>query len=171
MVLLDVPHRKQINATSCGAAALEMVYKFYRPSKLSVFDQAKVYRKAAHLEPHGSGNYQMSSAAIVSAAQGRGLKAGLARFPNDKTAMLKEFRGQLEAGSPVIVCQQFSKEQPLLGHFRVVVGLDGETLKVHDPHLDHGPVDWSADDFLAAWQATSLNVTGLVAILIERPAR
>jgi hypothetical protein len=56
--VLDVPYVQQVAETACGAAAFEMVLKFFRPD--ATFSQAEMYQRLKQAEPQGSGNTRIS---------------------------------------------------------------------------------------------------------------
>jgi hypothetical protein len=67
---------------------------------------------------------------------------------------------------PFIVCQQWTN--PLLGHFRVIVGIDGGDIIMHDasPEIGGANMRWPIARVIDVWRPTGLNVTGGVAIWI-----
>jgi hypothetical protein len=68
---------------------------------------------------------------------------------------------------PLIVCQSRKESGPLLGHFRVIVGIDEKEAVFHDPVPEVGKdVQWPIDKMMENWQQTGINVTGGVAIWI-----
>jgi predicted double-glycine peptidase len=165
--MLAVPYIKQINSNACGAAALEMVYKFYGVENLS---QDQLMQKYQEFEPHGSGNYRMSSDALVNDARERNFDAVLFRADyTDKQNCLALLNDLVEVRRiPVIVCQKFTNEQHLMGHFRVVIGVSEDSVYLHDPFLDveGNEAQWTLDQFVEFWQPTGENVTGGIGCLI-----
>ena len=72
-------------------------------------------------------------------------------------------------GVPIIVCQQYTKEQSIIGHFRIVVGIGNKYIYLHDPDRNFGGknIRWTHEKFFNYWQATGMNVTGGTYFLIE----
>jgi len=166
---LKVPYISQINDNACGAAVLEMVYKYYGLKNIS---QEDIFNKYKELEPHGSGNLRLSTGSLVQDAKERGFESDWDYVDtNDKISsieLLREATNDFKV--PVIVCQKFSDEYPLIGHFRIVVGVEGDIVYVHDPHLKTGGafMKWKADKFMDFWKKTGENVTGGVFVVIKR---
>jgi len=73
---LGVPYIPQINENACGAAVLEMVYKYYGLENIS---QDEIFNKYKEFEPYGSGNIRLSTDNLVSDALGRGFLSFWAR--------------------------------------------------------------------------------------------
>jgi len=164
---LKVPYIPQINENACGAAVLVMVYKYYG---LKNIFQEDLFKKYQELEPHGSGNFRFSADSLVSDALTRGFLAFWARadFTNrNNTVSLLELL--IRAKIPIIVCQKFTNGQPMIGHFRIVVGIKDNIIYVHDPHVELGGAykEWEADKFLEYWQPTGQNITGGVFVVIK----
>ncbi|WKZ24586.1 MAG: papain-like cysteine protease family protein [Patescibacteria group bacterium] len=170
---LKVPFIYQINENACGAAVLEMVYKYYGLNDVS---QEEIYKKYKQLEPHGTGNFRITTDALVADS----LRRGFLSFWNkvdynnpDECFNLLQFLTK-KSKIPIIVCQQFTKneEHKDLGHFRLVVGVDkkNKIIYVHDPHKELGGQyqKWSLDKFVDFWQPTGQNVTGGVFVIIKK---
>src|SRR5665213_1946362 len=111
-----IPYVAQISENACGAAALEMVYKYYGLQGIS---QDVLLSKYEELEPHGSGNFRMTTDSLVQDARARGFESGWARVnyarKNDAINLLIPL---IATGIPIIVCKKFTDAQPQLGHFR-----------------------------------------------------
>lgn len=71
---------------------------------------------------------------------------------------------------PIIVCQKFTEEQPIIGHFRIVLGIDENFVYLHDPNSEIGglKLKWSINKFMDFWQWTGDNVTGGVFCFISK---
>jgi len=167
MKSLKVPYIKQINENACGAAALEMVYSYYNYKN---FSQKDLMIKHQELEPHGSGNFRLSTDNLVLNARQNGFNTILARAiwrSIPEVIALIEFA--VDSGVPLIVCQKFTVEQPLIGHFRIVVGIDNDSIYLHDPSIDSGGenLKWPIDKFIDFWKPTGDNVTGGIFIFIK----
>lgn len=168
---LDVPFIKQISENACGAASLEMVYRYYNRSKLSKFSQKKLLKRLGEFEPHGSGNRRLSADDIVATARERRLHAGWGRVSlvqQDMAAQVKFFVEEKKV--PLIACQRFSDESFTIGHFRVIVGFDEDGAILHDPYPDIGGAfqKWPWDKLLDYWKQTGHNVTGGVVIWVAQ---
>jgi hypothetical protein len=123
MTELPVRFKPQDLDDACGAAALEMVIRYYRPSKLTKFSQKTVYRHFAKNEPLGTGNYRIDTEAIITTAKGRGFSAGWGRVDMEKANLQRQISYFVETkGIPLIACQQYTDELYQLGHFRVIIG-------------------------------------------------
>jgi hypothetical protein len=174
MDILDVPFTHQISENACGAAALEMVYRYFRPSKLSKFSQQKVYQRRREAEPHGSGGYRISTDDMVAIAQQRGFFAAWGRVNPEVDAMTRQIKQFIVTERiPLIACQRYDDQNHLFGHFRVIIGIDDDDgIIFHDPCAKIGGPARSANlaSFLHLWRPTGENVTGGVAIWIGKRA-
>jgi uncharacterized protein YvpB len=168
MKSIKVPYVHQININACGAAVLEMVYRYYGRDN---FSQEELMTKYQELEPHGSGNFRLNTNSLAVDAREQGFNAGIGRAiyqsVPDVIALLKLM---LDSGIPLIVCQRFTDEQPLIGHFRIVVGLDEEYVYLHDPSVEIGGenLKWQINKFVDFWQETGNNVTGGIFVFITQ---
>jgi ABC-type bacteriocin/lantibiotic exporter with double-glycine peptidase domain len=163
--LLQVPYAAQIDPNSCGAAVLEMIYRYYR---ISPVDQNDIFNAYKELEPHGSGNFRMSTDSLVRDARRHGLDAGWERanFRSTQDSIAQLRLWVEERRVPLIVCQKFTDRSPLIGHFRIVLGLDRGDIVLHDPSPEVGgaALRWPEAKFMDYWQPTGENVTGGVYI-------
>lgn len=165
-MMLKVPYVQQYNDYACGAAVLEMVFKYYNVKNVS---QEDIYEKNKELEPHGTGNFRITTQDLVDEAESRNFKAYFKQVnyfsKKESIETLKDF---IEKNIPVIVCQQFTSAQNIIGHFRVVIGVDNKYVYVHDPHKDIGSEElkMSHREFVNLWQKTGDNVIGGIYIII-----
>jgi predicted double-glycine peptidase len=169
MPQLAVPFVHQISEHACGAAALEMVIRYYRPSKLTKFSQEKVFRSFAEHEPLGTGNYRITADNIVGSARNRGFNAGWGRVTPERDRLKNEITNLVvERRIPLIACQRYTDEFYTLGHFRVIIGVEEDAVIIHDPDPKTGGPnqEWAWSKILDYWKQTSLNVTGGVGIWI-----
>jgi ABC-type bacteriocin/lantibiotic exporter with double-glycine peptidase domain len=169
MPTLNVPYRQQIEESSCGIAAFEMVYKFYRPSKLSKFSQQKMYRKLQEETPDKA-KIRVHGQSIVELARDRKFESDWGRVSPDETVLNDQIKFFVEQESiPFIAIQQWHKD-PQYGHFRVVIGLEDNFVIFHDPEPDVGGSNLlPITDFLEQWKPTrGGNVNGGVAIWIAQ---
>lgn len=164
---LNVPFVRQIEEHSCGAAALEMVYRYCGHTTIK---QAKIFRKAVELEPHATGNFRMSNGSLIKDALDRNLYACPQVF--DVSSAQAAYRGLgwflVQNRVPVIACQQLSLQEPLLGHYRVIVGLAAHGVILHDPKSQNGSEKWDWDNFIGHWQGTGKNVVTGGAVIVLR---
>ena len=171
MKTLDVPYFQQTADHACGVAALHMVYKYHRPSKLSKFSQEKIYRRLGKPDPHAAWDRAMvTTDDIVTVARSRTLHAAWGRVDPSKDRLIEQVKFFVEGEQvPLIACQQVL-EQPLFGHFRVILGISDTEVRFHDPHPQNGGknMQWPIDRFMDAWRHTGDNVTGGVAIWISK---
>ncbi len=168
MKLLKVPYTKQIDESACGAACLEMVYKYYGINNISQEDLMNLYKE---LEPHGSGYYRMTTDTLILDARKKGLKAVWLRANyTNKFDCLELLKILIDKEVPIIVCQQASQENALLGHFRIVIGFDDQFVYLHDPNFQiaGNELRWSIEDFVSLWQPTGANVTGGILCVITK---
>jgi ABC-type bacteriocin/lantibiotic exporter with double-glycine peptidase domain len=169
MTTLTVPFVEQISNCACGAAALEMVVRYYRPSKLTKFSQAKMIRLRSEHEPLGTGNYRITTDNIVSQAHGHGFGADWGRVSPVQEVLTKQVTHFVDKlRMPLIACQR-SNHDYMLGHFRVIIGAEKTGVIIHDPDEGRGGARqvWTWDKLLDHWKQTGPNVTGGVAIWIS----
>ncbi len=169
MTKLTVPFYRQISEHSCGAAALEMVVRYYRRSKSTKFSQTKMFRSFAEHEPLGTGNYRITSDNIISYARNRGFHAGWGRVSPAQEVLKNEVTYFVDNLSiPLIVCQRYTDDLYKLGHFRVIIGIEETGVILHDPDQKSGGAhqEWTWDKLLDHWKQTGPNVTGGVTIWI-----
>lgn len=166
---LKVPYIPQINENACGAAVLEMIYKHYGLNNIS---QLEIMNKYQENEPHNSGNLRITSDNIVADALSRGFLSFWARADyRNRKSVINLFKILTQKSQiPTIVCQKFSDNQPQIGHFRIVVGLEDDNFLIHDPNTSFGGANqkWGIDKFLDYWQPTGLNVTGGIFVIIKK---
>jgi hypothetical protein len=168
LALLNVPYVKQFHTDACGAAALEMVCRFLRPSKLSKFNQKKTFKSFQETTPESS-RLRIKPEGVVEAARRRGLTGGWGRASptlSDSKTQLSYFTDTL--GIPLIACQRFDDKEPF-GHYRVIIGVEHSNVIFHDPFS--GPsLTLDMLKFLDLWRIVlpAHNVTGGVSIWISK---
>ena len=166
--MLKVPFVKQINKNSCGAAALEMVYKYYGLKKI---DQKEIFDRLKTQDLEDPNIFNIATEDLVKDAKEKGFEAFWKRvdYHNIKKSiqLLKQF---IDKNIPIIVCQQYTKDEPLMGHFRVVFRVDDKSVYFHDSHPKTGgsSIKWTHKKFIDFWQPTGNNVTGGVYIIIKK---
>jgi ABC-type bacteriocin/lantibiotic exporter with double-glycine peptidase domain len=167
MPILEIPYRRQLEEASCGIAAFEMVYKYFRPSKQSVFNQSKVFHRLRTPTPDGA-NTRITSESIVQLAKERKFFADWGRVSPDIIKMNKQINFFIKKKLPLIACQQWHKDRSL-GHFRVIAGIEDDQIVFHDPEVGTGGSRLPYLNFIREWRPTEGgNVTGGVAIWISK---
>jgi ABC-type bacteriocin/lantibiotic exporter with double-glycine peptidase domain len=167
MSKLAVPFIRQTNEWSCGAACLEMIYRFYGETGIS---QRNIYDALKSKDPHKGGKLQITTDAMVAHANGRGYDARWFRVNLNSGADVEaQISGYLDRDIPLIACQSMA-DKPLLGHFRIITGKDDTAVLIHDPDPKTGGAFQRRDiqRLIALWQPTGVNVTGGVAIVITK---
>lgn len=146
---LLIPHIKQSQETSCGAAALAMVYHYFGKRDQTeevIWERLKVSR------PTINNQYYLESFDLArdSSIQELSHFIGQAVLDSPELALqpIKEF---LNLSIPVIVCQKISSNNEL-GHFRVVTNIKNDNIILNDPLKDDGNTLFSIQDFLSLWQ-------------------
>lgn len=169
MTILSVPFHRQISEFASGTAALEMVVRYHHPSKLTKFSQSKIHNRLRQLQPDPGRTYRAKIEDLVRAAQWRGFQAGWGRVSTSIPTMAQHVRYFIETVRiPLIVCQRRTDQDFSFGHFRVVVGIEGDVV-LHDPHPETGGANlrWSLDKLDDYWRTTGAAVSGGVAIWIN----
>jgi ABC-type bacteriocin/lantibiotic exporter with double-glycine peptidase domain len=164
-ILSGVPHIAQFDERACGIAALEMVYRYFRPSKLTKFSQQKVYANLETDTPDKS-DKEVRGDKIVEYAQKRAFQSGWGRVDPEPKRLVQQVQFFTEEERlPLIVCQQWQVD-PSRGHFRVVIGIDHDEVIFHDP-AGGANLRLPLSDFIFQWrQVPGGSVTGGVAIWI-----
>ncbi len=167
--MLKVPYVAQFNDHACGAAVLQMIYRYYGLKNIS---QEQIFKEYKDLEPHGSGNFMIATNDLVLDAKKRGFYSYWKRTDYTNLASSMSLLSHLieDCHIPIIVCQKFTEQQPQLGHFRVVFGIDKNVIHLHDPYRKTIGKNqkWSYQKFMEFWQPTGSNVTGGVYVVIKR---
>lgn len=145
---LPVPHVKQSKETSCGAAALSMVYKY-----LGKDDQLEetIWERLKVLRPNTNDQYYLQTPDMARDGRGQGFSYFIANAVLDSPELalqpIKEF---LALSIPVIVCQKIS-ESSTWGHFRVVTNIESNKITFNDPMQDNAGTIVAVDTFLSLW--------------------
>ncbi|MDI6654774.1 MAG: papain-like cysteine protease family protein [Candidatus Hydrothermarchaeota archaeon] len=110
--MIGVKYFKQLKPGMCGAAALQMIYDYYGNS----IDQNNIWNSIK--VPRRSGGEYTTSAKLALHAINLGYPTILVRgdLTTLQTLLLQDI--------PPIVCQQLSENNPLKGHFRVILGIN-----------------------------------------------
>jgi hypothetical protein len=169
LAMLDVPYFRQFNDMACGAAAFQMAYKYLRPSRHSVFSQQKMLRKRIKPAASDASRGKVDTVDIIAEARNRGLHADWGRISLDPQRRLDQLAYFIATRRiPVIACQRYTNEEPLLGHFRVLLAAAADQVVLHDPDpkTGGGALKWPMDKFVDFWRCTGRDVTGGVAIWI-----
>ncbi|MDP3953271.1 MAG: papain-like cysteine protease family protein [bacterium] len=168
MKRINVPYVAQTDDGSCGAAALEMIYKYYGEEDIS---QDKIFEKHKSKDLEESGVMGIATDDLVDDARERGFISYWGRADvSNKEDSLRQLRKFLDRKIPLIVEQQSTSDKKL-GHYRVVFGVDNKYVYLHDPddrddELGGASVKVPIDRFMELWHKTGKNVTGGLFIFI-----
>jgi hypothetical protein len=144
-----------------------MVYRYFKPSPLSKFNQRKVFERLKHATPDGT-NIRVDTEAIVRLASERNLFAAWGRLSPDSSTLSQQVKFFLEKSLPLIACQQWHKS-PRLGHFRVIVGAENDEILFHDPEIGTANSRLPLEKFIEQWRLSEGgNVTRGAAIRISK---
>lgn len=164
MSILSVPFVKQNYNNSCGAAALEMVYKY---NGLKDVSQEEIFNKSEKFDL-GNGNYILKEETLVLDAKSRGFFSEIfqASFSDikDGVEFLTSF---IKHKIPLIVCQQWKKNSGI-GHFRVVIGIDENFVYFQDSNIEKGLeyLKWKHKKFFDHWETDGKMVLGNTCIIV-----
>ncbi|MBX4199252.1 C39 family peptidase [Candidatus Parcubacteria bacterium] len=145
---LSVPHMKQTKESSCGAAALAMLYKH-----LGIPDQTEevIWERLKTPRPNIPGDEFITTMSMAQDGQQFDLSyfKAQASLASSETAMqpVVEFLSQ---GIPVVVCQKVSKDD-IRGHFRILTGVEGESILLNDPDATEATTKMDLDTFMSLW--------------------
>lgn len=148
---LLVQHIKQSMETSCGAAALSMVYQYFKKN-----DQTEkvIWERLKKSRPQVPGQYYLETTDMAIDSQKQGFCYFLAQAVLDSSDLalqpIKEF---LSLSIPIIVCQKLS-ESNILGHFRVVIGIDEKNIILNDPMEEKNETIIDINRFMTLWAKT-----------------
>lgn len=134
-IKLKVKYYKQDNVYTCGPVSLQMVFKF-----LGVFIDEKRMSKIAGASKTGGTSHKMMKRAVM--------KSGLFCRAKSNSSM-KDIRSILSQKLPVIV--NFVEPSEEVGHYAVVVGLEGDELLFNDP-WNGKDFRMKENDFLGRWR-------------------
>jgi ABC-type bacteriocin/lantibiotic exporter with double-glycine peptidase domain len=160
---LKIPHVKQINEASCGAAALAMVYTYFKVNQT----QEGIWKRLAKPRQDGSGLVIYTKSIFEDVVhQGLSYVGGQVVW-RDKSLALGVIKRFLDIGVPVIV-NQLWKEHSLYGHYSVVVGMDDINVVVQDPMNPQPEIEITHDSFMHKWNKipNSKEVPGGVFVVI-----
>ena len=146
---LNVPHIQQSQESSCGAAALSMVYKY-----LGLNDQNEdiIWDRLKEPRPSRRGEYFLRTVPMAKDSQNYGLSYFMGKAVLDaQLSLLQPLKEFLSLSIPIIVCQRISSENTL-GHFRVVIGVEKNNIYINDPLLSKGKTTKNIDEFLSLWK-------------------
>jgi hypothetical protein len=170
-MITNVPWHQQLNALSCGAAALEIVFDYWGPD----INQKEIMN-VARTSSAGTWTFDMERTgqfSYLSDAQGRffpsegpvgGLverSLGFASFSHSSSmCWLDELKTLIDMNIPVIVLMSYTPSGGG-GHYRVVIGYNDSQQLIYfsDPwgrdtnHLTGwtGVISWSYSDFETGW--------------------
>ena len=167
---LKVPHIKQSSETSCGAAALSMVYKYYELDNQTEDAIWTRLKRTRNLSPDQEIIYANDLYNDIKNNDLHNIKGQAVWEEPDKIfALLKEF---LRIKAPLIACQRWRKNK-LFGHYKIVIGLDEGFVIVNDPELEVNETKIPKDQFVLDWQKYSDEAPGglFIAALNEKQAK
>lgn len=155
MKLLQVPHIKQSEPTSCGAATIAMVCQYFGIDKTEkeIWDYLKTPRTSVQ------GDFFIDSKKSLEKLGKLGLYYIVGRSYWGFEESFQPIEQFLKLGLPVEVIQQ-GYPDPTLGHMRIVVGLDKDYVYVNDPEKDKGGTKMRRQEFYDAWEESGEEVTG-----------
>lgn len=143
---LDVPFVQQAKA-GCGAAAVAMIVQYWARQQPGLVP-AEIVVETEQIN-------KLLPPTSAKGIQGQALKAYLA----ERGFSVFLFNGELqdlvhhfEKGRPVVVCLALSGRRGPL-HYAVVVGVDQNSVRLHDPARGK-LVREEREHFLSAWEAT-----------------
>ena len=159
--MLIVPYTKQISENSCGIACFEMVYRYFKPSKLSKFSQTKVFARF-EVPTDDKLASKVDGASIIKLAIERGFSANWGRLNPIPERLLEQIEFFTETAKvPPIVCQQW-QGNTARGHYRVIIGVSGRNIVFHDPEDGRGGASMSlpVEAFIEQCKPVLPDVTG-----------
>ena len=163
-IILDIQHIRQTYTNSCGAAALEMMYKYW---KLEDENQEDIFNRLPKFDA-GNGYFVIKEEIIVGDAIRNGFISGILQVNfsdlNDCVEFVSSF---ISLGIPFIVCQQW-KINSGASHFRVVSGVDKDFIYFKDSNVERETIKWRHQKFFDHWQSDGNMVLGNTLIFISR---
>lgn len=144
VIKAHVPHGKQELKTSCGAAALKIVFQYFKVGPQSESEIRRLVKTSY------SGTRTQN---IIAACKKFGLKTK-ARYNMDR----HELEAWLDKKKPVIVCLQAwgtpkDYKNKTSGHYVVAIGYDEKYVYFQDPLMKEkvrGHIPW--DEFIKRWR-------------------
>ena len=132
--MLQVPYSKQASNYSCGAAALQMVFRFYG----EVYSEKELAQSLGTRKDFGT-----SHQAMINLARSKGF-----RVYETNQASLMEIKSLINRSFPVIV--NFIEPSSDEGHYAVVVAIRRGRIVLNDPWNGKG-FTMKAEDFKKRW--------------------
>lgn len=132
--MISVPFFKQDTEYSCGAAVMQMVFRFYG----KVFSEETLMRKLKTREDSGTNHQSMIDLARTE---------GLYVYVNNESS-LDEVAYFIGRNIPIIV--HFIEPDTDDGHYAVVIGIEHEKIVLNDPWNGEG-FNMSIHDFEKRW--------------------
>jgi ABC-type bacteriocin/lantibiotic exporter with double-glycine peptidase domain len=166
MAKLDVPYMQQSSGNTCMAAALSAAYSYYGFKRTE--EEIWQERRSKRLE--GKGDFMLNEAAVID-AQENGFDAQLLQINLTNLSEVKSFLKDLKSQKiPVIICHQYSKNMPKLGHARIITDVTNTSIYLHDPDKIIGGAHqrWDWTTFIELWKKSGREVTGGVMIVIKK---
>jgi len=148
------------------AAALSAIYRYYDFNR----SEMDIWQKRRRKRPEAEGDFIWVSD-LVDDARENGFDAEWIKMDLSNLTMIKKILKQLNHnGVPVIICNRYAKQQPKIGHARIVTDISNTSIYMHDPDPKIGGASqrWDWNTFMESWQPSGEEVTGGVYIVIKR---
>lgn len=162
--ILEIEHVKQIDPTACGAAALEMIYRFLGITDFSqkkFFDEKKAKVDYSDVKSRTYRRFlekyypeAISIGIIIKDAKERGLNASfhtMVAKKGEREKYIETIKDYIIGEKhPFIVRIGNGRKKSYKNHFVVVVGIDEEYVYYQDPikENDGSPQVMKIDDFI-----------------------
>jgi ABC-type bacteriocin/lantibiotic exporter with double-glycine peptidase domain len=166
MAKLKVPYVQQSRGDTCMAAALSAIYNYYGVDR----SEMDIWQKRKRKRPEADGDFIWVSD-LVNDAKENGFDAEWVKVDLSKVAIVKNTLQQLKYNEvPVIVCNQYTKEQPKIGHARIITDISNTSIYMHDPDPKIGGASqrWDWNTFMDSWQPSGEEVVGGVYIIVKK---
>jgi len=152
MANIIVPHIKQSQETSCGAAALSMAYQYLGKSAQTekiIWNRLKIAR------PNRVNEHYLKSFDMARDGQTQGFSYFIGQSILESSNLaLQPIREFLSLSIPVIVCQKISTTNEL-GHFRVVTNIFKNNVILNDPMNERGQTTMDINEFVNLWKKSN----------------
>jgi len=141
--IIKVPYFKQENWYTCGPSCMRMILAY-----LGVKTTEKDVMNACGTTELGTTSTQISDAFVKFKVKASSIK----------NANIDDLKNEIKEGRPVIVLidpSQIYGGVSGFGHFIVIVGINDDEVKYHDPDEPHGDyIKCDFETFLQAWNTT-----------------
>ncbi len=140
-MILNVPYKEQKSTNSCGAACMEMIFKYYGYD----IQEDEIVNELL-VKCNQSNRKYIKTADIVEYAIQKGFNAFWGHMQ-----IIDGIRMLIDDGFPVIVLQRATIKNELLAHFRVVRGYEKTSFIINDPENKNSQII-PQDSFLKLWK-------------------